>query len=100
MPKIAKSKTTSAKALGAGWQVARTGKGATVAFSTQKEAVKAAKVMAKSMAIGRAGMMKINALEGIVTSKDTKARLAEFDRRGLSPAERRAEIVKAYSRKG
>ncbi|WP_372424949.1 hypothetical protein [Salinarimonas chemoclinalis] len=62
--------------------------------------MKAAKVMSKSMAIGRAGMMKINALEGILTGEDTKARLAEFDRKGLGPAERRAEIMKAYSREG
>lgn len=65
----------------------------------RKVALQSEKVEFKSMTIGRSAMMKINALEGIVSSKATKARFVEFDKKGLTPAQRRAEIVKAYSRK-
>ena len=76
----------------------KTGK-STFRRTTAATGVEGTETPHRSMAIGRAGMMKINSLEGIVTSEDSRARLAEFDRRGLSPAERRAEIVKAFTRK-
>jgi len=78
--------------------VTRTGKGVAVAVPAKSPDRKMREAAFGSMTIGRAGMMRINALEGIVTSDDTHARLAEFDRKGLTPAERRAAIVEAYSR--
>ena len=49
--------------------------------------------------IGRERFAKISAVEGIELTHDMKKRAAEFDRRGLSGAERRRNIMKAY-RKG
>jgi hypothetical protein len=37
-------------------------------------------------------------VEGIKLTPAMKKRFAEFDRKGLSPAERRREIIKVYSR--
>jgi hypothetical protein len=49
--------------------------------------------------IGRERFTQISAVEGIRPSAAMKKRTAEFERQGLSPAERRREIIKAY-RKG
>jgi hypothetical protein len=49
--------------------------------------------------LGRDWFAKISAVEGIELTPAAKKRAAEFDRRGLSGAERRREIVRAY-RKG
>ena len=87
------------KRLGAGWRVCRTENGKTIAVPTMNVVLDSRHRAVASMASGRAAMMKMNALEGIVPSEATKARLEEFDRKRLSPAERRAEIVKAYGRK-
>jgi hypothetical protein len=39
---------------------------------------------------------KINAIEGIKLTPAAEKRAADFDRRGLSPAERRREILRAH----
>jgi hypothetical protein len=49
--------------------------------------------------IGRERFAQISAVEGIKPTAAMKKRAAEFERLGLSPAERRREIIKAY-RKG
>ncbi|MCP3477466.1 hypothetical protein NLM33_45740 [Bradyrhizobium sp. CCGUVB1N3] len=48
--------------------------------------------------VGRKAWAKISAVEGIEPSKEAEAMVAEFDRLGLSPIERRARIIKKYSR--
>lgn len=45
-----------------------------------------------SFTVGRAAMEKINAVEGIVLPGRIKEAFASFDRRGLSPEQRRAEL--------
>jgi len=49
--------------------------------------------------IGRERFTQISAVEGIKLTPAMKKRAAEFERQGLSPAERRREIIKVY-RKG
>ncbi|MDE5446678.1 XRE family transcriptional regulator [Bradyrhizobium sp. CSA207] len=49
--------------------------------------------------IGRENFEKICAVEGIKITTAMKKRFAEFDRKGLSPAERRREIIKLYGKK-
>lgn len=49
--------------------------------------------------IGRQRFEKISAVEGIVLSKPMVARVADFERRGMSPEERRAVIIHTH-RKG
>jgi hypothetical protein len=49
--------------------------------------------------LGRERFALISAVEGIKPTAAMKKRAAEFERRGLSPAERRREIIKVY-RKG
>jgi hypothetical protein len=49
--------------------------------------------------LGRERFGQISAVEGIVLTSDMKRRAAEFDRQGLSAAERRRSVVSAY-RKG
>lgn len=46
--------------------------------------------------LGRASMAAITAVEGLALSEAGRERQAEFDRAGLTPAERRAAIAKAY----
>jgi hypothetical protein len=48
--------------------------------------------------IGRERFAQISAVEGIKPTAAMKKRAAEFERLGLSPAERRREIIKAYRR--
>jgi hypothetical protein len=48
--------------------------------------------------IGRDRFEKICAVEGIKLTPAMKKRFAEFDRKGLSPAERRREILKVYGK--
>ncbi|MDD1532717.1 hypothetical protein C7U89_01490 [Bradyrhizobium sp. WBOS4] len=52
---------------------------------------------AAGFVLGRKAWAKISAVEGIVLSKESEERLAEFDRLGLSPAERRERIIKKYT---
>jgi hypothetical protein len=49
--------------------------------------------------IGRERFTQISAVEGIKPTAAMKKRAEEFERQGLSPAERRREIIKVY-RKG
>lgn len=48
--------------------------------------------------LGRVRFEKISAVEGIKTSAASKRMFAEFDRRGLSDAERRAAILQKYKK--
>ncbi len=49
--------------------------------------------------IGRRGFAKISAVEGIALSRETEAVFREFDREGLSVAERRKALLRKYGRK-
>jgi hypothetical protein len=57
-----------------------------------------AKKRVVKVVIGRERFAKISAVEGIKPSAAMRKRLAQFDRQGLSAAERRREIIKAYKR--
>jgi hypothetical protein len=52
----------------------------------------------KTITLGRDRFEKICAVEGIKLTSAMKRRFAEFDRKGLSSAERRREIIKAYGK--
>jgi len=49
--------------------------------------------------LGRAAFAKISAVEGIMLTPAMKKRAKEFERRGLTSAERRREILKVYRKK-
>jgi hypothetical protein len=53
---------------------------------------------AASQIIGRERFAKISAVEGIQPSGAMKKRVAQFDRDGLSAAERRRAIIKAHKK--
>jgi hypothetical protein len=48
--------------------------------------------------LGRAGFAKISAVEGLKITAAMEAEFQEFDRKGLSPSERRAAISRKYGR--
>lgn len=48
--------------------------------------------------LGRERFAKISAVEGIELSAGMRARAAEFDRLGMTPAKRRRAIIEAYSK--
>lgn len=48
--------------------------------------------------LGLAGFAKIIAVEGITMRDSTRQMFADFERRGLSPAERRREIFAKHTR--
>jgi hypothetical protein len=50
--------------------------------------------------LGRDRFEKISEVEGIKLSAASKKRAEEFDRRGISAAERRSAIISAHRRKG
>jgi hypothetical protein len=56
-------------------------------------------VKAKTLTLGLVGFAKISAVEGIRLRPSTKKMFADFDRRGLSPAERRREIFEKHAKK-
>jgi hypothetical protein len=58
-----------------------------------------AAVKAKTLTLGLVGFAKISAVEGIRLRHSTKKMFADFDRRGLSPAERRREIFEKHAKK-
>jgi hypothetical protein len=58
----------------------------------------AKKPVPTKLIIGRVRFAKISAVEGIKPSAAMKKRVARFDRAGLSPAERRREIIKAHKK--
>ncbi len=66
-------------------------------MQTRKKSA-ADKRAAATRVIGRERFAKISAVEGIKLSSAMKKRIAQFDRDGLSAAERRREIVKAYKK--
>lgn len=49
--------------------------------------------------LGRKRFAKISAVEGLEVTEAMKERATEFDRLGLSLAERRREILKVYRKK-
>lgn len=54
---------------------------------------------AKTLTLGLVGFAKISAVEGVTLRASTKKMFADFDRRGLSPAERRREIFEKHAKK-
>ena len=56
-------------------------------------------VKAKTLTLGLVGFAKISAVEGIRLRPSTKKMFADFDRRGLSPVERRREIFEKHAKK-
>jgi hypothetical protein len=56
-------------------------------------------VKTKTLTLGLVGFEKISAIEGIALRPSTKRMFADFDRRGLSPAERRREIFAKHAKK-
>jgi hypothetical protein len=54
---------------------------------------------AKTLTLGLVGFAKISAVEGVMFRASTKKMFADFDRRGLSPAERRREIFAKHAKK-
>lgn len=53
----------------------------------------------KTLTLGLVGFAKISAVEGIKLRSSTRKMFADFDRRGLSAAERRREIFKKHAKK-
>jgi len=51
---------------------------------------------AASFVLGRSGFAKISAIEGLKITAAMEAEFREFDRKGLSPSERRAAIARKY----
>ncbi len=95
----------------AGWMVVagRAGR----LFATQQEAIDAARAVVRrrggelrihdpggrvhaSFTIGRDPFGRISAVEGITPTREALARSRDYDRRGLSPAERRAAIIEVH----
>lgn len=48
--------------------------------------------------LGRKGFAKISAVEGIRISADMEKRFRDFDRQGLSAADRRKTIARAFAK--
>ena len=49
--------------------------------------------------LGRAAFAKVSAVEGITLTPAMEKRAKDFERRGLTAAERRKEILKVYRKK-
>jgi hypothetical protein len=49
--------------------------------------------------LGRSRLEKISAVEGIKTTAATRQMFAEFDREGLTPAQRRKAIFEKHAKK-
>jgi hypothetical protein len=56
------------------------------------------KAPAEGVTLGRVRFAKISAVEGIVISPAAKKRAEDAERLGLSSAERRRRIMRAYSK--
>ena len=54
---------------------------------------------ARGVTLGLVGFAKISAVEGITLRTSTRKMFADFDRRGLSPAERRRAIFEKHAKK-
>ncbi|WP_339833279.1 hypothetical protein [uncultured Parvibaculum sp.] len=59
---------------------------------------KSSKRPAKGFTLGRQGFAKISEIEGIKMSRAMAAEFREFDRKGLSPEERRKAIAAKYGK--
>ena len=66
-------------------------------MATSLKIVKASAV--PKLVLGQERFTKISAVEGVVVTAEMKKRVKEFDRLGLSPAERRREILKVCRKK-
>jgi len=66
---------------------------------TAKTAKKGRAVKAGGLTLGLVGFAKISAVEGVTMRPSTRKMFADFDRRGLSPAERRREILEKHAKK-
>jgi hypothetical protein len=67
---------------------------------TAKKTTKAKKpAKSKTLTLGLVGFAKISAVEGITLRSSTRKMFADFDRRGLSAAERRREIFEKHAKK-
>jgi hypothetical protein len=53
----------------------------------------------RGVTLGRERFAKISAVEGIEFSAGMRARAAEFDHLGMTPAKRRRAIIEAYSKR-
>jgi len=54
---------------------------------------------AGGVTLGLVGFAKISAVEGITLRASTRRMFADFDRQGLSPAERRRAIFEKHAKK-
>jgi hypothetical protein len=59
---------------------------------------KSGKRPSKGFTLGRQGFAKISAVEGIKMSRAMDAEFREFDRKGLSPEQRRKAIAAKYGK--
>jgi len=50
----------------------------------------------KGLVLGRKAAAKLNAIEGVSLSRETREMFAEFDHLGLPPEERRRRLVKKF----
>ena len=57
---------------------------------------KRAKAKARGLTIGLVGFAKISAIEGLHLTREMRATFGELERKGASPRQRRAAIVKKY----
>jgi hypothetical protein len=56
-------------------------------------------IIAETLTLSVAGFEKISAVKGITLRPSTKKMFDDFDRRGLSPAERRREVLEKHAKK-
>lgn len=94
-----------------GWSVATQGTNTTQVFDSKASAVAAARQIVRrdggvlqvantkghtsaSFTLGRLAMAKLNAVEGVILGAAGENAFQDFDRRGLSPAQRRAKLRK------
>jgi hypothetical protein len=56
------------------------------------------RAVAKPFILGVEAFAKISAVEGIKLTQEMRKRSAEFDKQGLTPAQRRRAIIKVYSK--
>jgi hypothetical protein len=100
---------------GSGWAIRAASGRASKTFASQADAVKAAQAtvregggqlmvqapngrVRKSFTLGRAAMEKLNAVEGVKLTPATKKAFKDFDRDGLSPTQRRAQLRKSVGK--
>lgn len=99
---------------GAGWSMRREPGDATM-FDKQEDALRAAQELVRetggeirvhqsngrvreSFTLGRLGMRKLAAVEGLTVTADMVREVADFDRRGLSSRERRDELARRFKK--